>query len=351
MPDLTKEELWRQLKQNFVAPVYVLFGPETYQRDRAASQIVEHSFAEGDLRDFNIDEFDLNDKEAMESALAAAQQLPMMSSRRVVKAGGVRVAATAGRDTLKEDCEEALGNYLADPSPSTVLIIVADELNGNRKITKLLKKHAQTIEFKKLDDRELSNWVRKQFDEKKARIDDLAARRLMELVGSDLRRLTNEIEKLCAAAIPSDVVTFELVEALVPNVNQVDNFALIDAIISGRGNHALRVLKKVLDDGAEPVMLLGLLSSNIRRLLMAKTMMDRGDDSREVKSILRMPWQQQEEFLAAARRADSGRLMSVFDRLAKTDIAMKTSLGGGGDQGTRMQIEVLVCEMTTAMSR
>jgi len=66
---------------------------------------------------------------------------------------------------------------------------------------------------------------------------------------------------------------------------------------------------------------------------------------------LRMPWQQQEEFLAAARRADSGRLMSVFDRLAKTDIAMKTSLGGGGDQGTRMQIEVLVCEMTTAMSR
>ena len=351
MPDLTKEELWRQLKQNFIAPVYVLFGPETYQRDRAVTQIIERSFDEGDLRDFNLDEFHLNDKEAMEHALAAAQQLPMMSSRRVVRVGGVRVAATAARDTLKEDCEEALRNYLADPTPSTVFIVVADELNGNRKITKILKKHGETIEFKKLDDRDLAAWVARQFDEKGVRVDDLAARRLMELVGSDLRRLANEIEKLCAAALPSNVVTFDLVDGLVPNVNQIENFALIDAIIAGRGNHAARVLKKILDDGAEPVALLGLLSLNVRRLLMAKTMMNRGDDNREVKSILRMPWQQQEDFLVAARRANIDRLMAVFDRLAKTDLAMKTSLGGGGEQGTRMQIEVLVCEMTTAMAQ
>jgi hypothetical protein len=32
-------------------------------------------------------------------------------------------------------------------------------------------------------------------------------------------------------------------------------------------------------------------------------------------------------------------------RLAETDLAIKTSLGGGGPQGARMQIEMLVAEL------
>ena len=84
---------------------------------------------------------------------------------------------------------------------------------------------------------------------------------------------------------------------------------------------------------------------------MAKEMMGRGVDRREVGNILRMRYREQEDFLAAARRADRDGLIKVFDRLRETDLAMKTSLGGGGDQGTRMQIEVLVCEIAAAMAR
>jgi DNA polymerase III delta subunit len=110
-------------------------------------------------------------------------------------------------------------------------------------------------------------------------------------------------------------------------------------------------LKKLLDDGSEPVQLLGLLLYNFRRLLMVKVMMDRGQDRREVAGILKMRYQDQEAFLASARRADRKQLLSVFDRLAETDLATKTSLGGGGDSGSRMQIEILVCEMAAAMGR
>ena len=351
MPDLSREELWRQLKQSIIAPVYVLFGAETYLRDKAAAEIIKHSFTETDLRDFNLDEFSLNYKDGFESAIASSQQLPMMSARRVVKVSDVRVTATASRDTLKEESEELLGRYLADPSPSTVLVFAADELNGNRKITKLLTKNAVSVKFERLDDHELSVWIKRQFDERGFQAESLALRRLGELIGSDLRRLTNEVEKLCSASLPSKIVTTEIVDALVPNTNEIENFALTDAIVSGQGKHALRVLKKVLDDGAEPVQLLGLLSYNFRRLLMAKEMMARGDDRREIAGILKMRYRNQEDFLAAARRADRKTLLNVFDRLAESDLAMKTSLGGGGDQGTRMQIEVLVCEIAASMGR
>ncbi len=351
MSDLSREELWRQLKQGVLAPVYVLSGAETYLRDRAVKIITEHAFTASDLRDFNYDEFSLNSREAFDIAIAAAEQLPMMATRRVVKITDVRVAATSMRDTLREEYEEALGRYLANPSDSTVLIFVADELNGNRKLTKLLNKHATTVKFEKLSDGELIGWVRKNISEEGFQIDEIALKQLLDLVGSDLRRLTNEIQKLCAAALPSKVISFDLVDALVPNTNQLENFALTEAIVSGRGNKALAVLKKLLDDGAEPVALLGLISYYFRRLLMAKEMMGRGVDRREVGNTLRMRYREQEDFLAAARRADRNELIKVFDRLRETDLAMKTSLGGGGDQGTRMQIEVLVCEIAGAMAR
>ena len=111
----------------------------------------------------------------------------------------------------------------------------------------------------------------------------------------------------------------------------------------------MKALKKLLDDGSEPIALLGLISYNVRRLLMAKEMMARGQDRREVAGVLKLRYRDQESFLAAARRADRTRLVNIFDRLAQADVAMKSSIGGGGDQGTRMQIEVLVCEITRMM--
>jgi DNA polymerase-3 subunit delta len=194
-------------------------------------------------------------------------------------------------------------------------------------------------------------WVRKQIEDDGFRIDDNALRRLVELAGADLRRLTNEIKKLSAASMPEKKITVDLVVGLVQDANPLENFALTDAIVSGRGSRAMAVLKKLLDDGAEPIALLGLLSYNLRRLMTAKEMMHRGADRKEVERVLRMKYREQENFLAAARRADRSRLAGVFELIYKADLAMKTSLGGGGDQGTRMQIEVLVCELASAMSR
>ncbi|HEY2866948.1 MAG TPA: DNA polymerase III subunit delta [Pyrinomonadaceae bacterium] len=351
MPDLSREELWRQLKQGTLAPVYVLYGAETYLRDRAAAEIVNRAFGEGDLREFNYDELSLSARSGIDGAIAAAAQLPMMSARRVVRVADIRVAAASNRDTLREEDEEILGRYLADPSPSTVLILVADELNGNRKVTKLLKKLAPMLEFKPLDDASLTSWTAKTVRDLGSRIDDLAIRMLIDLVGPNLRRLDNEIKKLTTAAMPDGVVTTALVEALVMPSSEVENFVLADAMISGRPERAIAAMKKVLDAGAEPIALLGLISYNIRGLLIAKEMMDRGEDRSRVAGATRMRYEKLENFLAAARRVDRARLVPIFDKLKNADLAMKTSVGGGGPVGTRMQIEVLVCEIATALAR
>ncbi len=52
---------------------------------------------------------------------------------------------------------------------------------------------------------------------------------LVALVGNNVRRLTNEIEKLAVAALPDKLITSELVESLVPNSREISNFDLTES--------------------------------------------------------------------------------------------------------------------------
>ena len=341
----SREDLRNQLKRREIAPVYLLFGPETHLRDLAARTITDLSFADGDLRDFNETSFSLNSDDSLKRALAAAEQLPMMATRRVIRITDIRVSATGFRDTIAEDHEPVLSAYLSNPSPNSVVIFVADELNGVRKMGKFLREKTTAVEFARLDDRQFAVWARKEIRDAGAEIDEPTLRHLLARIGSDVRRLTNEVNKLAAAAMPGKTITSNLIEALVPNSRELSNFDLTDHLVAGRRSKALATLQKILDDGAEPLALLGLISYNYRRLLMAKDMMSRGAERGVVAGAVKLRYNDQEPFLAAARRADMRSLTQAIQRLAKADLAIKTSMGGGGPAGARMQIEMLVCEL------
>jgi len=345
MAPLTREDLRNQLKRREIAPVYLLFGPETQLRDLAAATIADFSFGEGELRDFNETTFSLNNEDNLKQALAAAWQLPMMASRRVIRVTDVRISASGYRDTITEADEKSLTSYFAEPSPTSVVIFIADELNGVRKMGKLLRDRTTAIEFVSLDDRQFAEWARKQARDADVQIDDVALRQLLSRIGPDVRRLSNEINKLATASLPGNAIASELIDALVPNSRELSNFDLTDHLVAGRKKQALTSLRKMLDDGAEPVMLLGLIGANYRQLLAVKDMMSRGLDRGDVVKRIKGGYKTQEAFLAAARRTDLKKLSSAIQNVAKADLALKTSLGGGGPKAARMQIEMLVCEL------
>ena len=93
-------------------------------------------------------------------------------------------------------------------------------------------------------------------------------------------------------------------------------------------------------------MLIGLLASSYHRLALAKDLMARGAPNEEVFRVVPMPLGKRKDFLATARRADARELERRLRRIAEADLAIKTSLGGGGDRGSRLQLEMLVCELS-----
>ncbi|MDT4897762.1 MAG: polymerase subunit delta [Acidobacteriota bacterium] len=332
---LTRPDLHRALKQGDLRPLYLLFGAETYLRDLAARAITDASLKDASLREFNESSFSLLNTD-VQQAIAAAEQLPMMSPRRVVR---VRDFAK-----LREADEEALMRYIARPVESSVVIFISDELDKRRKLSKMLLDACAAIEFAPLSDAELAEWAKKRLKELQVQTDERTLHQIVALVGSDVRTLSNELEKLATAALGSGLITMEMVDKLVVRSRELSNFELADHLITRNRKRALQTLQRLLDDGAEPVMLLGLIGSNYRRLALAKELMAKGAANQEVYRQVGI-FGKREEFLATARRSDSQLLARSIERIAAADLAIKTSLSGGGAQGSRLQLELLICEL------
>ncbi|MCA1608186.1 MAG: hypothetical protein LC730_01850, partial [Acidobacteria bacterium] len=185
MAVLKRHDLRNLLKRRELAPVYVLFGAETYLRDLAAKTIADLVFGKEGFRDFNESEFSLAAEGNLHSALAAAEQLPMMAERRVVRIADVRIGATAAKDTLNEADEGLLTTFLADSPKTAVVIFIADELNGVRKLGKLLRENTVAVEFTPLGDSEMIDWARDKTVDAGAEIDENSVRHLVALTGAD----------------------------------------------------------------------------------------------------------------------------------------------------------------------
>jgi DNA polymerase-3 subunit delta len=337
MATITREELWRRLKGGKVEPLYLLFGPEGYLRDAAARVVADAALKDSPLREFNESSYSLASVD-VQQAIAAAEQMPMMGGRRVVR------VTDFGR--LREADEEALVRYVTRPVETSTVIFVSGDLDKRRRLSKTLMETCVSVEFAELKDAELAAWARDRLKHLGAYADERTLRQIVALVGASVRQLATELEKLATAALPGGQITMELVDALVGRSRELSNFELSDHLIARDRRRALETLRKLLDDGAEPVMLIGLLASNFHRLALAKELMSRGAPEQEVFRVVNMPFGQRKEFLATARRADSRELAQRIARIAEADLAIKTSLGGGGDRGSRLQLEMLVCELS-----
>ncbi|HEV2707235.1 MAG TPA: DNA polymerase III subunit delta [Pyrinomonadaceae bacterium] len=333
MSTLTRERLKTELRAERIAPLYLLYGAEDYLRDEAARDIAESALASAPLREFNETTFSLASVD-VQQAIAAAEQLPMMASRRVV-----RVTDFA---RLKEGDEAALARYLARPVESSTVIFVTDELDKRRKLSKTLLDACVSIEFAPLSDGELTAWAKGRLKELQAQADERTLRQVVALVGASVRKLATELDKLATAALPGGHISMEMVESLVGRSRELSNFELTDHLVARNRKRALETLRRLLDDGAEPLMLLGLLASNYHRLALAKDLMARGAPREEVFRLVPMPHHKREDFLATARRAEANELARRIRRIADADLAIKTS------QATpRLQLELLVCELSS----
>jgi DNA polymerase-3 subunit delta len=332
MKALSRTELERSLRQAPPQPLYLLIGPECYLRDTAARAISDAALMGTLLREFNESSFSLF-RESVQSAVAAAEQLPMMSERRVVR---IRDFAR-----LRENDEETLIRYLNNPSPMTVMIFIADELDKRKKATKVLLDTCTIVDFPPLKDAEAKAWAKTRLKELKVTADDSVLSEVITLVGTDVQTLSNELDKLASASADTGRISSATVDELIGRSRELSNFELGDHLLANNRKRALETLHRLLDDGAEPVMLIGLIAGNYHRLALAKHLLAKGGREEVFRNISLPPFKR-DSYIANLQRNDARRIARGLQLTAAADLAIKTS------QATpRLQLELLVCELSS----
>jgi DNA polymerase-3 subunit delta len=335
MTTLSRADLDRAIAAGRLQPLYLLVGCETYLRDVGARAISDAALSGTLLREFNESSFSLLTDSAM-AVIAAAEQLPMMSERRVV-----RVKDFA---KLREADEQIFVRYLERPVDSTVLVFVADELDKRKKLTKSLLTSCALVEFPAVKDAEAKAWARTRLKELKTTADDRVLTELVNLVGTNLQTLASELDKLAAAALETGQITNEMIDQLIGRSRELSNFDLGDQLVAGDRRRALETLHRLLDDDVAPVMLLGLIAGNYHRLALAKELLKRGNREEVYRLIYGSP-AKRDAFMNTLQRSEVSRIARGIQLIAAADLAIKSSLGGGGPKGARLQLEVLVCEL------
>lgn len=330
MPARARKDLEQSLKKGQIEPFYFLYGAETYLRDQAVRAIADAALQGTLLREFNDSSFNLLNNDVRD-AIAAAEQLPMMSERRVI--------CLRNFARLRENDEEILLRYLERPVETSVVLFVGDDLDKRKKLGKKLMAGAGAFEFQPLKTNELPAWIKTHLKNINAEIEPQAISRLIE-AASDLSTLTNELNKLAAAALPSGRITADLVDQLVSRSREHMNWDLTDNIVSRNRRAALKVIREFLDDGVEPVLLTGVIAATFRRMALAKALHSRGASPGEIFSEVRVPQFKQGAYLSMLNRMDSATMSRILQRIAETDLNIKTSKAT-----PRMQMEMLVCEL------
>ena len=334
---ISYEEFRRQVKSGYIESLYLFVGEEEYHQERALA-LLKNSIDEG-MRLFNVSSFTISEsiggvKTTTARAIDNANQLPMMSAR--------RLTVIRDFDKVKEDELELVLTYLKSPSPTTTVVFRAASLDQRRKITTALMKSCTVVTFDRLTDAQATRYAEEFLRRRGCRIEPAALGRLISLLGTGMARLVNELEKLAAYA-EGGFINDSVIQELVPRVREHSGFELWDAILDRDRKRALRLAKRLLDDKTEPVLLVGSLAGLYRRLLMAKELIARRAPFEEIARATGQyggrakVWN---EKIARIKRED---LVRGLQRIAEVDLAIKSS-----EATPRLQLEFLIAELTGA---
>ncbi len=279
----TVAEIRKQIKSGKTAPLYLLEGDDLQSRHDLAIEFA--NVVDEGLQAFNVQSFYANEAtnaggrdQLIGSLMSTARTLPMMSPRRVIivheadrllapkrakdeDAGAAPESPKKGRRAPAATPAEELEAYIEQPEPMTTLVFVSGPLDANRRVVKLLRKHAEVVDCGSLaSPREAAMWITKRLEMDELAIEPKALALLLGATGLSLGRIRAEIDKMVLYAAGDATITAAHVRDLViPQNEPGEVFALIDAIKTSNAALALREVAARIEAGAPPPMLLGLI--------------------------------------------------------------------------------------------
>jgi DNA polymerase III subunit delta len=315
---------------DLAAPVFLLKGADEVLLNEAARELV-HALVGDDDRSLVVDEVDVarferDDGTDVAPLVDAAQTPPFLTARRVV------VGRHLGLFGTKDAVAPVVG-YLADPLPSTALVLVWERppKTGARlpALPKSLNDAVRAAGGVVIDtavaDRARKDWIEEHVAETGLRLDREAQALLSDRLAGDPGRLRGVLEALVSTFGDNARLHADDVEPYLGEAADVQPWDLTDAIDSGDIPLALERLHRMTGAGGRhPLQVMAVLHNHYTRLLRLDGAGVVGE--KEAAELLGMKGRSTfaaKKAMQQSRRLGTDRLRVFIELLAEADVDLR----------------------------
>ncbi|CAN5527104.1 DNA polymerase III subunit delta [soil metagenome] len=220
-------------KKGIFKPLYWLEGEEPFYIDTIINYAEKHILTEAESG-FNLSVFYGRDAD-WANVINACRRYPMFADKQLV----LIKEAQHMKDIDK------LEGYFENPLNSTILIIGYKDkkVDGRSKMSKTIKQKGELFSTRKLYDNELPAWVNGLVQSKGFQINSKAVQLMVDHIGNDLSRISNEIEKVTINLASRKQITEDDIEEYVGISKEYNAFELQHALTHRNLTKCLQIIQ------------------------------------------------------------------------------------------------------------
>ncbi|GGG43539.1 DNA polymerase III subunit delta [Bizionia arctica] len=289
-------------------------GEEPYYVDNI-SKYIENNVLSEEEKGFN--QMVLYGRDVtIEDVVGQAKRYPMMSEYQVVI---VKEAQDLARTI------EKLVDYAENPQPSTILVLnyKYKTIDKRKKLYKTLKKSGVVFESKKLYDNQIGDWISRVLSGQNYTIAPKASQMLAEFLGTDLSKISNELDKLKIILPKGTQITPEHIELNIGISKDYNNFELQKAVGARDFLKANQIIKYFGENPKDNPMVVtvSLLFSFFSKVLHLHGLNDKSP--RSVSTALKINPYFANEYIATSRNYPMRKVSGIIATLREFDVKSK----------------------------
>ena len=220
---------------------------------------------------------------------------------------------------------DKLESYAQNPMPSTVLVICYKYKSADKrkKFIKLIEKCGVVLETKKLYDNQVGDWIKRVLSGKNYSIEPKAAAMLVEFLGTDLSKISKELEKLQIILPKGSTITPKIIEENIGFSKDYNVFELRKALGDRNQLRAYQIANYFAENPKDNPMVVttSLVFSYFVNVLQYHGLKDKS--SKNVASVLKISPYFVSDYVSATKNYPMKKVSRIVASLRDIDVKSK----------------------------